>query len=67
MDLVEVHVVDSQAAERGVDGVEDVLTGESAVVGAVAHGEVDLGGDHHLLALGEVAKRSAEDLLADAA
>ena len=67
VDLVEVHVVGPEAAQAVVDGVEDVLAREAALVGVVAHRVEDLGGDDDLVApRAEFLERAAEDLLADA-
>src|SRR4029453_10992506 len=44
VDLVEVDVVGPQPTQRVVDGGQDVLAGQAAVVGARAHREEDLGG-----------------------
>ena len=67
VDLVEVDVVGPEPSEGGVDGLEQVLAGQAAVVRPVGHGEERLGGDHHLVARREVVERAADDLLADAA
>ncbi len=65
MDLVEVDVIDAEALEAGVDGGHDVLAREAAVVGRVAHGVEDLGGNHQLFAAGlELAQQLAGDALA---
>jgi hypothetical protein len=40
--LVEVDVVQAQAPQRRVDALADVLARQADVVGAVAHGAVDL-------------------------
>ena len=50
VDLVEVDVVGAEAAQRALDGVEDVLAGCAAVPGAGAHGARALGGDHEVVA-----------------
>ena len=57
-------MVHAEAPERGVDGVEEVLPRQAPVVGAVAHGEVGLGGHDDLVAAGQVAHGPAQDLLA---
>src|ERR1700674_3260813 len=67
MDLVEVDVVGAEAAQRAVDGVEDVFARQPAVIRTLAHRKEDLGGDDHLVALGEVAERPPQHLLAGAA
>ena len=46
VDLVEVDVVGAQTPQRGVDGGQDVLTGQAAVVLPRTGREVDLGGEH---------------------
>ena len=66
MDLIEVDVVGAQTAERRVHRVQDVLAGETAVVGTVSHGEVDLGRDDDLVAAGKLTQGATDDLLADA-
>jgi hypothetical protein len=66
VDLVEVDVVHAQAAKAVVDLGHDRSAGQAAAVGALMHLAVDLGGDHHLVAPGEVGQRVAEDLLAGA-
>jgi hypothetical protein len=63
VDLVEVHIVGPQALQAGVDAGHDVLARQALVVGAGTHRAVDLGGDHHLFALGEFLQRPAGDLL----
>src|SRR3990172_1550448 len=50
MDLVEVHVVGAEAAQRALDGVEDMLARGAAVPGPGAHGARALGGDHEVVA-----------------
>ncbi len=50
VDLVEVDVVGAEAAQRALDGVEDVLAGGAAVPGPGAHGAGALGGDHEVVA-----------------
>ena len=50
MDLVQIHVVGAQAPQAVVDGVQDVLARKAALVGIVAHGVEDFGGDHHPVA-----------------
>ena len=48
--LVEVDVVGLQAAQRLVDGGEDVLARRSALVGVVAHRREAFGGEHDAVA-----------------
>src|SRR3990170_8604814 len=50
MDLVEVHVVGAEAAQRALDGVEDMLARGAAVPGPGTHGTRALGGDHEVVA-----------------
>jgi hypothetical protein len=50
VDLVEVDVVGAQALQAGVDLGHDGLARQAGGVGVLAHGAVDLGGDHHLVA-----------------
>ena len=52
---------------RGVDLVQDRLAGQAGAVRSRPHPAVHLGGEHDLLAAGEVAQRAAGDLLAAAA
>ena len=66
MDLIQIDVVDAQAAQRRVDAIEDVLARQAALVRAAAHCAVDLGRDHDLVARGERTQRPARDLLAHA-
>ena len=65
MDLVEVDVVGAEPTERGVDGVEEMLAGQPAVVRTVTHGEEGLGRDDDLRPGAEVAHGATENLLAD--
>jgi hypothetical protein len=53
VDLVQVDVVGAQSPQRGVDGVEDMAPGESAVVRPLTHREADLGGQHVVLSPAE--------------
>jgi len=64
VDLVEVDIVDAEPGQAAVDAVEDVLARQAAVVDVAAHRAVDLGGEHHLVALGELLQRLAGDPLA---
>jgi hypothetical protein len=66
MDLVEIDIVGAQALQAGVDLVEDGLARQAAAIGAGAHLHIDLGRQHDLLALGEIAQGAADDLLAGA-
>ena len=67
VDLVEVHVVHAEPAERSVDRVHQVLAREAPFVGAVLRRKVRLGRDHQLIARGELLDRAAHDLFAHAA
>jgi len=68
VDLVQVHVVGTEPPQRGVDRGEHVLAAQPSVVGARAHREEDLGGQHVVLTAAEdPAERAAGDLLAHAA
>src|SRR3954453_11594833 len=66
MNLIQIDVVRAEAAERGIDGLEDVLAREPLAVGAGAGAEEDLRGDDDLVAPGEVADGPAKDLLGGA-
>jgi diguanylate cyclase len=67
VDLIEVDVVGAQPAQRRVDAGEDVLAGQSLVVGTRPRREVDLGGEHVVLAVREeLGEQPAGDLLAHA-
>ena len=50
MDLVEIDVVELQAAQAGLHAVEDVAARGAARIGALAHLAVHLGGHDHVLA-----------------
>ena len=67
VDLIEIDVIGPEAPQRGVDGVEQVLPGQAAVVRSVAHRKERLRGDHHLIARREVGQRASHDLFTDAA
>src|SRR3970040_263456 len=60
MDLVEVHVVGAEPAQRALDGVEDMLARGAAVPGPGTHGTRALGGDHEVVAA--VPEPPAQDL-----
>ncbi len=49
MDLVEIHVIRLQPAQTVVDGVHDVLAGETFLVRIVSHGIEDFRGDHQFV------------------
>lgn len=64
VELVQIHVVGLQAAQRRVDRAADVQGGKLALVGPVTHGAVQLGGDDRALAADAVAgEPGADDLL----
>jgi hypothetical protein len=65
VDLVQVDVVGAQAAEAGVDAVEDVFARLAHVVGARAHAAVEFGGDDQRLAVeAQALDRRADEPLA---
>ena len=67
MDLIQIDVVGAEAAQRVVDRFHDVFARQAAVVRLVVPDrEEDLRGDDDLVALREIAKRAADDLLAHA-
>ncbi len=66
VDLVEVHVVHVQAAQRVVDPGQDVLAGQAAVVLGVGHRAEHLGGNHDVLAPEQLAEQPPGDDLARA-
>ena len=66
VNLVQIDVVGVQPPKAGVDLRQDRLARQAAAVGILAHGEVDLGRNHHLVALGEVAQGSPHDFFAGA-
>jgi len=61
VELVEIHVVGAQPAQRAVDGVQDVLARGAAVPRARAHRAHALGGHHDVVAA--ALEPAAEDLL----
>src|SRR5215218_1778832 len=64
VDLVEVDVVGPQPVQRGVDGGQDVLARQPAVVGTRAHRVVDLGRQHVVVTAPEqLGEQPAGDLL----
>ncbi len=67
VNLVEVHVIGVEAAEGIVDGLQDGLAGEAALVGLVAVFVKDLGGEDDLIAPGKIMEGAAGDLFAVAA
>jgi hypothetical protein len=66
VDLVEIDVVGAEAAQAVVDLVEDRLARQAGAVGAGPHAVEHLGGEHDLVAPGEVPDRAADDLLGGA-
>ena len=50
VELIDIDVVGLQAAETGVDGIEQVIARGADIVGAGAHPEGALGGDDDFLA-----------------
>jgi hypothetical protein len=48
--LVEVDVVGAQPAEAVLDGPDDPPAGVALLVGVLAHGPVELGGEHYVVA-----------------
>ena len=65
--LVEVDVVGLQPAQAVLAGAPDVVGGQAALVGPVAHPAVDLGGQHDPLAPSAALRQpAADDLLGDA-
>src|SRR4051812_9293254 len=64
VDLVQVDMIRAQPAKAGVDLRHDGLARKAAAVRILAHRTMDLGGDDHLVALGEIAQCPAVDLLA---
>ena len=67
VDLVEVDVVGAEAAERRVDGLEDVLARQASSVDVIADRVEDLGRHHHFVAARQLTQRASQDLLAAAA
>ena len=66
MDLIEVHVVGPETAQRAVDGGHQVFPREPAIVRIVGHRVERLGGEDRMVARAEVLHRAAEDLFRDA-
>src|SRR4051812_2505567 len=64
MDLVEIDVISAEAAKTVIDLDHDSLARQAGAIGSRSHPAIHLGGDDHLIALGEVLDRSSEDLLA---
>src|SRR5215831_6669570 len=61
MDLVEIHVVRAEPAQRVVDGVEDVLARGATIPGAGPRPPRALGGEHEVAAA--AAQPAPQDLL----
>jgi hypothetical protein len=59
VDLVEVDVVDAEAPQRSLDRGDNPAAGVAALVGVGAHGAVELGGEHDVVA--PAAQRLAHD------
>ena len=67
VDLVEIDIIGSEAAEAVIDGMHDVLARKPALVGIVAHRVEHLGGDDHAVARGsEILERAPQNFLAHA-
>ena len=66
VDLVEVHVIRAEALERGIDALHHMLARKPAVVRVAAHRVAQLGGDDHLVALGQLLEGAAGDLFTGA-
>src|SRR6185436_21151038 len=65
VNLIEVHVVELQTFEAGVDGMPDVLGRKPLFVGGASHRVEDLGGDDDLLSRqSQFAQGSPENLFA---
>ena len=67
MNLVEVHIVGLQTTEALVEFEKDGLPGQTAAIGLVSHGTVDLGGDDDGFAAGVCFQESPENDFAVAA
>jgi acyl-CoA thioesterase len=63
VDLQQVDVVRAEPPQAVVGGLEDGLAAEAAGVGAARPREVELGGDHHLVAARHAGERPTGDLL----
>ena len=67
MELVEVDVIGAQPAQAGLDGAAHVQRGQATGVGQIPGGDVQLGGQHDLVATDRVSgEPAADDLLAGA-
>jgi len=63
--LVEVDVVSAESAQAGFSAADDVVPGQTGIVGPFTHGHPHLGRNEHVIAIR--AQRLAEDLLRGAA
>jgi hypothetical protein len=63
MDLVQVDILGAEPGQAGIDLGEDLLAREAAAIGPTTHPPVQLGGQHDLVAVGEVFEGPASDLL----
>ena len=66
VELVEVDIVGAEAGEGVLNLGHDRLAGQALAVRTGTHGVAQLGRDHDVVAVREVAQGSAEDLLARA-
>jgi hypothetical protein len=66
VNLVKVDVVGAEPMQAVLDLGHDRLAGQAPAVRAGPHRVAELGGDHDLVPVGEIAQRAAEDLLAGA-
>ena len=65
--LVEIDMIGLQPLQAAIDRVHDVAARGAALVGALAHGAMDLGGDHDIRPLdAEIPERLAEQSLGGA-
>ena len=63
VDLVEIDIIGAEPAQAVVDLVEDRLARQAGAVRAGAHAVEHLGGEHDVLAPGEILDGAADDLL----
>src|SRR5262249_46516715 len=64
MNLVEVIIIGPQAAQTGVNSMQDVLARKPFLIGAMTHGKESFGGDHQVLARGsEIFEGATQDFL----
>src|SRR5687768_11658767 len=66
MNLIQVDILGADALKAGVDGGHNRLARKAALVRPLAPWKEPLGGDHHLVAPGEIAQRTTDNLLAGA-